>query len=134
MTAVLSAKRVSNHGCELRRLGSNGVRPRAGRAGVVLGPAVLSLVGIAGVIGCTHRQLPHPSLSRPRAAKAILPPTGRSGNLVSHWRIISCPAQLRPHPAGGGSAAKGQLYTFHGDRKSTRLNSSHPSISYAVFC
>src|SRR4051794_41597053 len=22
----------------------------------------------------------------------------------------------------------------HGDRKSTRLNSSHPSISYAVFC
>src|SRR5438876_7069071 len=24
--------------------------------------------------------------------------------------------------------------TFTGDRKSTRLNSSHPSISYAVFC
>src|SRR6202000_278557 len=24
--------------------------------------------------------------------------------------------------------------TFNGDRKSTRLNSSHPSISYAVFC
>src|SRR5690348_17918444 len=23
---------------------------------------------------------------------------------------------------------------FHKDRKSTRLNSSHPSISYAVFC
>src|SRR5438876_6199626 len=23
---------------------------------------------------------------------------------------------------------------FKGDRKSTRLNSSHPSISYAVFC
>src|SRR5690348_17384865 len=23
---------------------------------------------------------------------------------------------------------------FSGDRKSTRLNSSHPSISYAVFC
>src|SRR5690348_5562136 len=23
---------------------------------------------------------------------------------------------------------------IHGDRKSTRLNSSHPSISYAVFC
>src|SRR5699024_11508309 len=26
------------------------------------------------------------------------------------------------------------LYTFNGDRKSTRLNSSHVSISYAVFC
>src|SRR5690348_18090159 len=24
--------------------------------------------------------------------------------------------------------------TLHRDRKSTRLNSSHPSISYAVFC
>src|SRR2546427_7524147 len=24
--------------------------------------------------------------------------------------------------------------TFHGDRKSTRLNSSHSQISYAVFC
>src|SRR2546430_9005190 len=26
------------------------------------------------------------------------------------------------------------LETFHGDRKSTRLNSSHSQISYAVFC
>src|SRR5690348_18471257 len=25
-------------------------------------------------------------------------------------------------------------YVIAGDRKSTRLNSSHPSISYAVFC
>src|SRR5690348_15413420 len=27
-----------------------------------------------------------------------------------------------------------QLYRYRLDRKSTRLNSSHPSISYAVFC
>src|SRR5256885_8597229 len=32
---------------------------------------------------------------------------------------------LRPYCAGAGSAE---------DRKSTRLNSSHPVISYAVFC
>src|SRR5438876_5203421 len=31
-----------------------------------------------------------------------------------------------PRPGGGGNASE--------DRKSTRLNSSHPSISYAVFC
>src|SRR5690348_18009957 len=31
----------------------------------------------------------------------------------------------------GGSAANGPVSL---DRKSTRLNSSHPSISYAVFC
>src|SRR2546427_2723253 len=26
------------------------------------------------------------------------------------------------------------LHLYHGDRKSTRLNSSHSQISYAVFC
>src|SRR5260221_7871393 len=35
----------------------------------------------------------------------------------------------RPGPAGGPAADRGQ-----GDRKSTRLNSSHTVISYAVFC
>src|SRR6201992_1284753 len=29
---------------------------------------------------------------------------------------------------------RGQVLVPHRDRKSTRLNSSHPSISYAVFC
>src|SRR5690348_17674396 len=31
-------------------------------------------------------------------------------------------------------AYKGFFVGLHPDRKSTRLNSSHPSISYAVFC
>src|SRR5438876_9523083 len=34
--------------------------------------------------------------------------------------------------AGGGASATGRYDGI--DRKSTRLNSSHPSISYAVFC
>src|SRR5260221_3561686 len=36
----------------------------------------------------------------------------------------------------GGPARFGHLtgLTIHGDRKSTRLNSSHTVISYAVFC
>src|SRR5690348_17766083 len=33
----------------------------------------------------------------------------------------------------GGRGSRGEV-GVHGDRKSTRLNSSHPSISYAVFC
>src|SRR5690242_12692660 len=41
-----------------------------------------------------------------------------------------------PAPGGGGDSglawAEGTLWV--GDRKSTRLNSSHMSISYAVFC
>src|SRR5690348_17952571 len=43
---------------------------------------------------------------------------------------------------GTSSQSKGEtlldtvanLSAMHADRKSTRLNSSHPSISYAVFC
>src|SRR5690625_6633299 len=35
----------------------------------------------------------------------------------------------------GRAGRKGVAYTFtSGDRKSTRLNSSHVAISYAVFC
>src|SRR5438876_2513390 len=41
---------------------------------------------------------------------------------------------------GSGESGTWQVYvrglgrSLSGDRKSTRLNSSHPSISYAVFC
>src|SRR3712207_7594417 len=41
-------------------------------------------------------------------------------------------------PKGGNIFAVGDddqaIYGFRGDRKSTRLNSSHANISYAVFC
>src|SRR5207249_5459806 len=51
----------------------------------------------------------------------------RKGAKVSYW-------------VGGGSyvfgvdAANGEVNVVNTDRKSTRLNSSHVSISYAVFC
>src|SRR3712207_8465497 len=35
---------------------------------------------------------------------------------------------------GGGPAPEGGLFYSPTDRKSTRLNSSHANISYAVFC
>src|SRR5260221_6647685 len=37
-------------------------------------------------------------------------------------------------PGGGAVIASFAAYTFEKDRKSTRLNSSHTVISYAVFC
>src|SRR5580765_8594731 len=43
----------------------------------------------------------------------------------------SCNDQLRPSTCDHRGTAPGWLDQ---DRKSTRLNSSHPSISYAVFC
>src|SRR5690348_17573199 len=55
-------------------------------------------------------------------ALPISPPGRRRGPAHPH-RVG--PAHL-PRPARGAAAGR--------DRKSTRLNSSHPSISYAVFC
>src|SRR3712207_8376735 len=37
-------------------------------------------------------------------------------------------------PTAGGRVAAGQPSPANPDRKSTRLNSSHATISYAVFC
>src|SRR2546426_2542003 len=40
----------------------------------------------------------------------------------------------RVEPHDGGGARREHPAALHGDRKSTRLNSSHLVISYAVFC
>src|SRR5690348_17833264 len=53
-----------------------------------------------------------------------------------HPRVRAAQAQ-HPHPAHRltqGSAPWDGDAVLAQDRKSTRLNSSHPSISYAVFC
>src|SRR2546427_8619949 len=39
-----------------------------------------------------------------------------------------------PRPVGGHGDRIGDVQFLVGDRKSTRLNSSHSQISYAVFC
>src|SRR3712207_7662935 len=41
---------------------------------------------------------------------------------------------VREHERGLGEYAYRRLSEIEGDRKSTRLNSSHANISYAVFC
>src|SRR5438876_3301166 len=53
-----------------------------------------------------------------------------------HCETISDRNIERVKALGGGIAVQNRM-AFQGeylDRKSTRLNSSHPSISYAVFC
>src|SRR3712207_8307903 len=52
-----------------------------------------------------------------------------SENALPAGLVPAVPEELEhpvPHPQG--------LPTLAGDRKSTRLNSSHANISYAVFC
>src|SRR2546430_5670898 len=67
----------------------------------------------------------------------------RLGNVVVHART-EAPVAVALHGAGGhrddGRAARSRLSPadlrrgLESDRKSTRLNSSHSQISYAVFC
>src|SRR5205085_9154627 len=60
------------------------------------------------------------------------------------WEVVDCLQILAAHHVGAGGILLllSRLAPFtgettlepHGDRKSTRLNSSHSQISYAVFC
>src|SRR2546426_6370110 len=53
----------------------------------------------------------------------------------SHHRRADRGAQPRAeHRPGGGGVPRGRERAVAPDRKSTRLNSSHLVISYAVFC
>src|SRR5690348_18349924 len=49
-------------------------------------------------------------------------------------QLIADPAQPVPGDFMSQLAVRGRSLRVALDRKSTRLNSSHPSISYAVFC
>src|SRR5688572_32070193 len=57
---------------------------------------------------------------------------GVDSGVVAEQGVRAQTAQHLARPAG--LAELGQLNRHVGDRKSTRLNSSHSQISYAVFC
>src|SRR3989344_6803066 len=58
--------------------------------------------------------------------------TQRSQQLTSRASLDKVDLALQPSEIS--ATASGQFQTDVVDRKSTRLNSSHMSISYAVFC
>src|SRR5690348_10862698 len=53
--------------------------------------------------------------------------------VVSATDVLALSSDLQVN-ANGNDIFAGEALQQSGDRKSTRLNSSHPSISYAVFC
>src|SRR5690348_18496299 len=74
---------------------------------------------------------PYTTLFRSRA-RSLLPdrPAARPDWPLEHPRH-HCPTRS---PRGPRQASRTRGVAQRLDRKSTRLNSSHPSISYAVFC
>src|SRR5690554_6969955 len=74
---------------------------------------------------------PTPTPGRGSLLTAV--PCGRTGALLARDRGLS---SLAAAGAAGGRRSRGALLPGLSaqDRKSTRLNSSHVRISYAVFC
>src|SRR5688572_31036887 len=68
-----------------------------------------------------------------RAADGRAPPRPRVGSKGSSRRGTRCAARGRTPPPLRRPAG-GAVHRLPLDRKSTRLNSSHSQISYAVFC
>src|SRR2546422_8499667 len=59
---------------------------------------------------------------------------GLSGSVTSSNFPSSCTTRANEPSSDGGSSPYGVRSDVRSDRKSTRLNSSHGYISYAVFC
>src|SRR5438876_3692811 len=64
----------------------------------------------------------------------VLAGTGAGGPGIFPRPSLMRPFRRRPPMRRHAAVLALASLTPHGDRKSTRLNSSHPSISYAVFC
>src|SRR3712207_8332217 len=78
-------------------------------------------------------------LPRDAAADVLDPSLHEDLARAQVWLLSWLPGQgtgLHDHGGSAGALAvvRGTLSEAVGDRKSTRLNSSHANISYAVFC
>src|SRR5689334_23490560 len=72
-----------------------------------------------------------------RPPRSTLFPSRRSSDLLDRLWDLAAEAGVTTFGTGAAfiaSCLKAGVEPGQGDRKSTRLNSSHSSISYAVFC
>src|SRR5438132_10604476 len=94
-------------------------RQRAGSLAIFLSVLLLALPGTAQATA-GWQTYTHPQL-------------GFSLSYPDGWAETNGPSGVA-FMALGPAAAGGQSFRLNVDRKSTRLNSSHTVISYAVFC
>src|SRR5437870_1109440 len=73
-----------------------------------------------------------PALGRGRIRQSINPYSIDSVLRIVHTLLLARSGGFLAHAAS--AVRNGRAFLFAGDRKSTRLNSSHVAISYAVFC
>src|SRR2546426_7034390 len=76
---------------------------------------------------------PYTTLFRSQTLRRQGARSRRVPHVVGRAHRLQRPAPVRPHAAGAARRAC-RASADEGDRKSTRLNSSHLVISYAVFC
>src|SRR2546430_7624445 len=77
---------------------------------------------------------PYTTLFRSRHLHASGCELPRGGSIHNDFRAFRVGVHLRPGHADCGFFAERHVELRLEDRKSTRLNSSHSQISYAVFC
>src|SRR2546430_5064717 len=70
----------------------------------------------------------------PRVSRRTLPVSTLGGRALSRCSSLPANCASRNGPVRVPAADKVPCSRTAGDRKSTRLNSSHSQISYAVFC
>src|SRR2546427_2310505 len=88
----------------------------------------------AGIIArqgnCTLRPYCQVDMAVPQTEALLLVPSSVAGGAVGKV-ANSAGSKMRPPPP---TMASTKPASIEADRKSTRLNSSHSQISYAVFC
>src|SRR5690606_41761159 len=91
---------------------------------------------LAGYLAIFFSNAPAPPDIYTLSLHDALPILRSSRRIASRQRSTSSVARStqRTRPASSTSCCTSSRYTRMEDRKSTRLNSSHVKISYAVFC
>src|SRR3989449_4393467 len=100
---------------------------------VALGAVALAGVLPTGPLGAQRCREPHYRWTQKvdTSLATLAPQPASAVAMLGTWEPPHLGAQDRCAPRAGREL---QVYRLTGDRKSTRLNSSHGYISYAVFC